>query len=129
MEYHLNFESINATPVVIDWTVCAFNCVYTLKGVAVDNSPLWIEVNCKDEPLEPDFVMNNIEIIKEEIINPKNHELVVYATPDDSNNHYYHYCCLHFFDATINFENKKIKLSRSNISISWPLLDFIKVFE
>lgn len=126
MEYHLNFESINATPVVIDWTVCAFNCVYTLKGVAVDNSPLWIEVN-SNEPLEPDFVMNNIEIIKEEINNPKNHELVVYATPDDSNNHYYHYCCLHFFDATINIENKKIDINKSYINSRWFFPEFIKI--
>ncbi len=128
MEYNFRFEAIKAIPATMDKNVCAFICNYTLNGVTVDKLNLWIDLSCKDEDVDYEFINNHIEEIKEEVTNPINHEFIIYTKPTKYDNDYLFYYWSHYFDATIELEEKTITLSKNNNSSSWYFYDLVESF-
>lgn len=123
MEYYLHFETIEAYPAMIDKNLCAFICDYTLNGVTVDKLKLWVDISNKENDLDFEFIENHIETLKNEIINPRNHNFVIYYL-DDCDRCYWS----HNFNATIEIEQKTIELTRNNNSSTSFFYDFVESF-
>lgn len=123
MEYYLRFEAIEAYPAMIDKNLCAFICDYTLNGITVDKIKLWVDISNKENDLDFEFIENHMETIKDEVINPKNHDFVI-CYSDQCNS-----CSWsHDFNATIEIEQKTIILRRNIHSSTWFFFDLVESF-